>query len=102
MAWACGIAAEEKPVAEVLTDVAFRQLVQEQVAAADVALLCSGEDRDDEAVADADVEMVPGPPPVPQLQVSPLRRWAAGCSFRRASNRELPGWMSVSSCVLAF
>ena len=30
----CPIAAEEKPVVEVLTDVAFRQLVQEQVAAA--------------------------------------------------------------------
>jgi hypothetical protein len=43
----------------VLTDVAFRQLVQEQVAAADVALLRSGEDRDDEVVADVDVELVP-------------------------------------------
>src|ERR1039458_6576566 len=78
----CPIAAEEKPVAEVLTDIAFRQLAQEQVAVADVALLRSGEDRDDEAVADADVELVPGPPPVPQLQDSPLPRWAAGCSFR--------------------
>jgi hypothetical protein len=78
----CPIAAGEKPVAEVLTDVAFPQLVQEQVAAADVALLRSGGDRDDEAVADADVEMVPGPPPVSQLQVSPLPRQAAGCSFR--------------------
>jgi hypothetical protein len=82
VAWACPVAAEEKPVAEVLTDAAFRQLVQEQVAAADVALLRSGEDWDDEAVADAGVEMVPGPPPVPQLQVSPLPRWAAGYSFR--------------------
>jgi hypothetical protein len=45
----------------VLTDVAFRQLVQEQVAAADVALLRRGEGRDDEAVADVDVELVPGP-----------------------------------------
>ena len=45
----CPIAAEEKPEVEELTDVAFPQLVQEQVAAADVALLRSGEDRDDEA-----------------------------------------------------
>ena len=57
----CPIAAEEKPVAEVLTAVAFRQLVQEQVAAADIALLHRGEGRDDEAVADVDVELVPRP-----------------------------------------
>src|ERR1035438_2293848 len=53
----CPIAAQEEPVAEVPTDVAFRQLVQEQVTVADVALLYRGEGRDDEAVADVDVEL---------------------------------------------
>jgi hypothetical protein len=87
----CPIAAGEKPVAEVLTDVAFPQLVQEQVAAADVALLRSGGDRDDEAVADADA-----------LKWSRDRRPYLSCRFLlcrdrqrdalsgRASNRELP------------
>ena len=76
----CPIAAQEKPVAEVLTDVAFRQLVQEQVAAADVALLRRGENRDDETVADVDVELVPGPA-------------ADACELSRVHKpRAFPGW----------
>src|SRR6266567_2368098 len=51
-----------EPVAEVLADVRLGQLVEEQLAVCYVGLLDWCEGRDDEPVADADVERVAGSP----------------------------------------
>ena len=52
---------DQEAVAEVFADEVLRHLIEEQDSLSDVALLTGCEDRDDEAVADVDVELVSGP-----------------------------------------
>ena len=87
----CPIAAEEKPEVEELTDVAFPQLVQEQVAAADVALLRSGEDRDDEASQMQTLNWSPDRRPYLSYRFLLCRDGQQDALSGRASNGELPG-----------